>query len=48
MLERASETSGDTHRLPGGMGNIMEEHGKLWAIATLLFVIAIIGYVLQD
>lgn len=40
--------SGATRTCRSSRGGIsMEEHGKLWAIATLLFVIAIIGYVLQ-
>jgi hypothetical protein len=51
-LERRSKATGDNgvrlDRLNSRGGVSMEEHGKLWAIATLLFVIAIIGYVLQD
>jgi hypothetical protein len=45
---RGKAERGDSD-LPGQRegGISMEEHGKLWAIATVLFVIAIIGYVLQ-
>jgi hypothetical protein len=44
-LERTNAASGDSK--PGGGGS-MEENRPLWIIATVLFVIAIIGYVLQD
>lgn len=58
-MERRSKATGDYTGLAGAGVEIwstraqrregfMEEHGKLWAIATLLFLIAIIGYVLQD
>lgn len=51
-MERTAEGRGDLEgaeqsRAEQRGTNPVEEHGKLWAIATLLFVIAIIGYVLQ-